>query len=143
MDYAPTQSYSTDDDIFRLVERFENCSIPRDEWKHREHVLVALVYVSKFDLPAATEKMRRGILRLLEHGFGVDLGVEMPYHETLTIFWMNAVHDLWKERRQLPLAEIAREAAELLDKDLPLRSYSRELLFSEEARKTFVGPDLI
>ena len=136
------QKYSTEEDILRLVEQFEACSIPRNEWKHREHLVVALYYVSKFDLDAATKRMRRGILRLLEHGFGVDLEKEMPYHETLTIFWMNAVHDFWTVRRDRPLCEIAADMIATLDKDYPLEFYTREYLFSDDARKRFVAPDL-
>lgn len=136
------KAYDSEEAILALIEQFEACSIPRDEWKHREHLVVALYYVSKFDLDAATKRMRRGILRLLEHGFGVDLEKEMPYHETLTVFWMNAVHKFWSERREHPLPQIAGEMIANLDKDHPLRSYSRERLFSDEARKNFVEPDL-
>ncbi|HEY2908487.1 MAG TPA: hypothetical protein VGJ29_21450, partial [Vicinamibacterales bacterium] len=45
------------------------------------------------------------------------------YHHTLTVFWMQAV-------------------AQLLDKDLPRRHYSRECLTSDEARQSWVEPDL-
>jgi len=136
------KAYDSEEAILALVEQFEACSIPRNEWKHREHLVVALYYVSKFDLDAATKRMRRGILRLLEHGFGVDLEKEMPYHETLTVFWMNTVHRFWNERRALPLCSIAAEMIKSLDKDHPLKFYSRERLFSDEARKNFVEPDL-
>lgn len=134
--------YTSDNDVLVLVESFENATISREEWKHREHLVVALYYVSRFELAAATEMMRRGILRLLEHGFGVDLEKEMPYHETLTVFWMNAVHAFWIDHKHLPLADIANEIAESLDKDHPLKFYTRELLFSDEARGRFVEPDL-
>lgn len=134
--------YTSDNDVLVLVESFENATISREEWKHREHLVVALYYVSRFELAAATEMMRRGILRLLEHGFGVDLEKEMPYHETLTVFWMNTVHAFWIDHKHLPLADIANEIAESLDKDHPLKFYTRELLFSDEARGRFVEPDL-
>lgn len=134
--------YTSDNDVLVLVESFENATIAREEWKHREHLVVALYYVSRFDLAAATEMMRRGILRLLEHGFGVDLEKEMPYHETLTVFWMNTVHAFWIDHKHLPLADIANWIAESLDKDHPLKFYTRELLFSDEARGRFVEPDL-
>ena len=142
MNATRTEKYSSEDEILRLVEDFEECTISREAWKHREHLVVALYYVSKFDLDAATKHMRRGILRLLEHGFGIDLEKEMPYHETLTIFWMRTVHSFWSERRDRPLSSIAAEMIASLDKDLPLRSYTREYLFSDDARKRFVEPDL-
>jgi len=135
-------AYRSEKEILTLVESFENATIAREEWKHREHLVVALYYVSQFDLGAATERMRRGILRLLEHGFGIDLEKEMPYHETLTIFWMNAVHAFWLDHKHLPFAEIANDIAESLDKDHPLKFYTRELLFSDEARKRFIESDV-
>lgn len=142
MNATRTEKYGTEDEILRLVKDFEECTIAREKWKHPEHLVVALYYVSKFDLAIATKRMRRGILRLLEHGFGVDLEKEMPYHETLTIFWMRTVHSFWSARRDRPLSLIAAEMIASLDKDLPLRSYTRELLFSDDARKRFVEPDL-
>ena len=141
MNATRTEKYGTEDEILRLVKDFEECTIAREKWKHPEHLVVALYYVSKFDLAIATKRMRRGILRLLEHGFGVDLEKEMPYHETLTIFWMNAVHAFWLDHKHLPFAEIANDIAESLDKDHPLKFYTRELLFSDEARKRFIEPD--
>lgn len=142
MEVSEAEKYSTEEEILLLVEEFEAGTIPREAWKHREHLVVALYYISKFDLAAATKTMRRGILRLLEHGFGVDLEKEMPYHETLTIFWMNAVHDFWTVRRDRPLCEIAADMIATLDKDYPLEFYTREYLFSDDARKRFVAPDL-
>lgn len=140
--YLAMNSYDSEAAILALVKTFERATVPRDSWKHREHLVVALYYVAHFDLDAATEMMRRGILRLLEHGFGVDLEKEMPYHETLTVFWMNTVHAFWIDHKHLPLADIANEIAESLDKDHPLKFYTRELLFSDEARGRFVEPEL-
>ncbi|MBX3283526.1 MAG: hypothetical protein KF756_13760 [Acidobacteria bacterium] len=137
------KTYGSESDIVALVESFEKATIAREAWKHREHLIVALYYVSKFDLDAATKMMRRGILRLLEHGFGVDLAKEMPYHETLTIFWMHAVHSFWSDRRHLSLTEIANEMVEVFDKYHPLKFYTREFLFSDEARRRFVEPDIV
>ncbi|MBS1770496.1 MAG: hypothetical protein JSS77_12595, partial [Acidobacteria bacterium] len=46
------------------------------------------------------------------------------------------------DHKHLPFAEIANDIAESLDKDHPLKFYTRELLFSDEARKRFVEPDI-
>lgn len=133
--------YKNEDEILRVVGAFENGTIKRDEWKHAEHLLVGLYYLSHDDLPEATRRMREGIFNLLK-AFEVDLGKEMPYHETITVFWMRTVEDFRRRKNGASLVEIANELVGAFDKDYPLKFYSRELLFSEEARARFVEPDL-
>jgi hypothetical protein len=134
--------YSSEKEILDLVESFENASISREAWKHAGHLTVALYYVSNHDLDTATEKMRSGIFNLLRNGFKLDLTKEMPYHETLTIFWMRTVADFSALKNGASLAEKATELIGKFDKDYQLRFYSRELLFSDEARSRFVLPDI-
>ena len=135
--------YKTEDEILSLVMSFEDATISRDAWKHHEHLVVALYYVSRHDLPTAFEKMRSGILNLLSKGFGVDLVKEMPYHETMTLFWMRTMDEFNRSKNGATMVEKAREAGEKFDKNYPLRFYSREVLFSDEARSRFVPGDLI
>src|SRR3982750_3826801 len=85
------KKYANENDVLELVQAFENASIPRDEWKHAEHLIVALYYVSHFNVETAIEKMRSGILNLLADGFEIDLVQETPYHETITVFWIRTV----------------------------------------------------
>lgn len=134
--------YKNEKEIFELLESFENATISRDDWKHAEHLVVALCYLERHDLAEATARMRSGILNLLENGFGVDLSKEMPYHETITVFWMRTVYAFSLMRRELSLLEKANSLCEMFDKDHPLKFYSRELLFSDRARSEYVGPDL-
>jgi len=80
--------YESEDEIVALVRSFEDATVARGVWKHAEHLVVALCYVDKYDLETATTRMRDGLFNLLVEGFKVDLTKEMPYHETLTVFWM-------------------------------------------------------
>ena len=130
------------EEILELVRSFEEATVSRDAWKHSEHLAVALYYVVHHDLETATEKMRSGILNLLTKGFDVDVSKEMPYHETMTIFWIHAVADYVSSTNGSSLLAKANELVEKYDKNYPLKFYSRELLFSDEARKRFVEPDL-
>ena len=134
--------YKTEDDIARMVRSFEDAAIARDEWKHAEHLVVALYYLSNHDFETATEKMRSGIFNLLVKCFEVDLTKEMPYHETLTVFWMRTVADFNASKNGTSLVEKTHELIETYDKDYPLRFYSHEYLFSAEARAAFVEPDI-
>ncbi|MDM7922894.1 MAG: hypothetical protein QUS14_11385 [Pyrinomonadaceae bacterium] len=135
--------YKSEDEILAVVRSFENATIGRDEWKHAEHLLVALHYVEAFGLEAATNKMRSGIRNLLTNGFNVDLEKEMPYHETITVFWMRTAYAFLLMTPSLSSLERTNALVAGFDKEFPLRFYSRDLLFSEEARAAYVGPDLI
>jgi hypothetical protein len=135
--------YEHESEVFDLVKSFEDATIPRDDWKHAEHLVVALYYLSKHDLESAYARMRDGILNLLANGFKVDLKKEMPYHETITLFWMRLVDEFNAGKNGASLLEKANEVAYKWDKDYPMKFYSRELLFSDEARARFVEPDLL
>ena len=134
--------YRTNEDIERLVDAFESGTVARDDWKHAEHLIVALYYLERHDLETATAKMRKGIFNLL-NAFKVDLTKEMPYHETMTIFWMRTVAAFNASKNGTPTIEKVWEMIEKFDKDYPLRFYSRELLFSNEARAGFVEGDIL
>lgn len=139
--FAMLDKYTSEVEITSVVRTFENATISRDTWKHAEHLTVALHYLCLYDMDTATDKMRSGIFKLLG-AFGVDLTKEMPYHETLTVFWMRTVADFKASREGHSLLDKANELVATYDKDYPLRYYSREYLFSDGARTRFVAGDL-
>lgn len=134
--------YKTENELLAVVESFENGTIPRENWKHAEHLTVALYYLSENDFDAAYKKMRDGIFNLLK-SFKVDLSKEMPYHETMTVFWLKTVEEFKKSKDGYSILDVHNEVVETFDKDYPLKFYSRELLFSDEARERFVDADKI
>lgn len=134
--------YKDETEIAEVVRTFEDASVSRKKWKHAEHLTVALHYLTLHDIETATAKMRDGIFKLLG-AFAVDLANEMPYHETLTVFWMRTVADFNASKNGASLLDKANELVDTFDKDYPLRFYSREYLFSGEARAEFVEGDLM
>ncbi|MBK9215543.1 MAG: hypothetical protein IPM59_08065 [Chloracidobacterium sp.] len=133
--------FKNEEEIAEVVRGFEDATIGRDAWKHAEHLTVALHYLTLHDIETATDKMRTGIFKLLG-AFEVDLTKEMPYHETLTVFWMRTVADFNAAKNGASLLDKANELVANYDKDYPMRFYSREFLFSDEAREKFVDGDL-
>lgn len=135
--------YETDTDVLALFEAFENRTLPKKNWTHAAHLTVGLVYCLNHSFGKAKNLMRDGIYRLNDsHG---TLNSETSgYHETLTCFWMETIREfLAKCDRNKGVAVLANELVEAChDAKLPLRFYSRELLFSPAARINFVGPDL-
>lgn len=132
--------YDSEKEILEVIRAFENCTIARSDWRHAEHLTVALYYASHHDFDVALGKMRGGILNLLR-SFGVELTKEMPYHETLTVFWMRTVFDFAASKNGASFVDKANDLVAAYDKDYPMRFYSREFLFSDEARAAFVEPD--
>ena len=135
------RKYRNEEEIYELLKSFETGTIARDKWKHAEHLVVALCYLRNDTLDGATRKMRKGIFNLLKT-FGVDLEKEMPYHETITVFWMRTAYAYMLMNDDLTFVEKANGLCELYDKDHPLKFYSRELLFSDRARAGLVEPDI-
>ncbi len=133
-------AYQSEKEIFDIARGFEHGTIGRENWRHAEHLTVACYYAFHHDYETALIKMRGGIFNLL-NAFQIDLSKEMPYHETLTVFWMRTIFDA--KLNQTSLVRFVNRVLEIGgDKDLPLKFYSRELLFSDEARKNFIEGDI-
>lgn len=136
------KNFESEKEIRDLVRSFEEATVSRDDWRHAEHLVVGLYYLDRHGMETATAKMRDGIFNLLTRGFSVDLTKEMPYHETLTVFWMRTTDQFNSSKDGASLMQKANEIVETYDKDYPLKFYSRDLLFSDKARAGFVESDL-
>lgn len=136
----PKAYYSSDDEIRLLAEGFEACSLPDDDFDHRAHLAVAVWYLSNMTVEQAIERMREGLLRFLAH-YGVD---PQKYNETITQFWVRRLDRLLGETdSSLTLAQRANQTIERAgDSKLVFDYYSRERIFSEEARTSCAEPDL-
>lgn len=134
--------YKTENEIFELIENFENCKIERGTWGHPEHLILAYHFASNNDFETALNKMRDGIFKLLK-SFEVDLTKEMPYHETLTVFWMRTIYDFAESANCDSIVKTVDKMILKFDKHYPSKFYSHELLFSDEARANFVDADKI
>ena len=135
--------FRTTGEILALVRRFEDRTLPREEWTHAAHLTVALWHLLEFDWPEATARVRRGIRRY-NAAHGIPTTPTGGYHETLTLFWLRVVRSFLEAERNeaRALVSLANELAAAADSRLPLRHYTRERLFSPEARASWVEPDL-
>ena len=132
--------YGSDERIRELARGFENCSLPDEDFDHRAHLMVAIWYLSSMPAEEAAARMRRGLLSYLAH-YGAD---PVKYNETITQYWVRRLDKLLSETDgSLPLYERARQAVERAgESSLIFEYYSRERLFSEEAREGWLKPDL-
>jgi hypothetical protein len=135
--------FRTSAEILALVRGFDDCTLPREEWTHAAHLTVALWNLLQYDWPEATGRVRRGIKRY-NAAHGVVATPTGGYHETLTLFWLHRVRSFLEgeSNEGRALVSLANELAASADKSLPLAYYTRERLFSPEARTAWVEPDL-
>jgi hypothetical protein len=126
----------TDSEILTLVDRLERCLLAKNEFHHRDHLAVAVVYLYAADFGSALERMRSSLTRFAAHH-----GVAGLYHETLTCFWLHQVQ-IRIDRNMCLQESVRRVQEQLTDKELPFSYYSRELLNSAEARQAWLQPDL-
>jgi hypothetical protein len=125
------------DELF--VRAFERGDVLPSDFDHRSHLRVAWVYLKEAaSRDEAVARIRGGIQR-----FAAAAGKSQKYHETITVAWMILLEDV---RARVPadadLADAIRAYPALADRDLPLRFYSRDRLFSDDAREGWISPDL-
>lgn len=124
-----------------LLSAFLEQRVSARGWSHEAHVRTAFVHAARFDLDEAHLRLRAGIIRLNQtHGL-VETGAR-GYFETLTRAWLHLVDDARRRTGAIDSRAVLALAPELLDRALPLRHYSREVLSSVRARSVFVPPDL-
>lgn len=86
-----------------------------------------------------------GLIRRFNESVGGVNSDSEGYHETITRAFLRGVRLLLEEADlREPLHELVNELllSPMGRRDWPLRFYSRERLFSVEARRAFVEPDL-
>ena len=129
----------TDSEIESFIERFEDCTLPKPEWTHGKHLVMALWYLRRNGRDEATRLIREGILRYNE-----SHGNRTGYHETITLAWIAVIGRFLSGRdRSRPISELAAELLEQCgDRNYLLRFYSKDRLFGAEARSRWVPPDL-
>lgn len=127
------------DDDRDFLRRFEACQVGPGEFNHRAHVRLAYAYLCESQVDAAYSRMRAALHAFLRCN-DVD---PAKYHDTLTRAWIMAVRHFMEKSSPARSADAFIQAnPDLLDSKIMLTHYSAELLFSAEARRRFVEPDL-
>jgi hypothetical protein len=128
----------TDAEIEAFIRSFENCSLPRAEWTHQRHLIVALWYLTRRQEAQATQLIREGIQR-----YNLSQGNPTGYHETITLAWVAVVQRFLAARdRTQPVSDLAEELLTSCGtKDYLLRYYTEHILMSDKARHHWIPPD--
>jgi hypothetical protein len=130
-------------DTERLAAALIDRTLPKRQWTHEAHLRAGLWHLLNHTEAEALELLRTRI-RAYNESTGVANTEVSGYHETVTRFYLRVIGKF------LDAADAARPIDELADeliakygaRDLPLRHYSRERLFSPQARRSWMDPDL-
>lgn len=139
-----TVKYWASGEIVSLIKAFENCTLPRSEWTHQAHLIVALWYLTHYSQPVATNCIRDRIQQY-NYATAIKTTADSGYHETLTLFWIRIVYQYLTcdEGKHGSFVDLANGLIQHLDSPrLPLEYYSRDRLISGEARRSWIEPDL-
>jgi len=74
-------------EVENVVRAFESCETGADDFKHKDHLVVAVWYVHNLGREEALERMRTGLIRFLTHYEGNT----QKYSEEITRFWIERV----------------------------------------------------
>ncbi|MGN6591076.1 MAG: hypothetical protein ACTHKE_12380, partial [Sphingomicrobium sp.] len=142
-DYKP-RLFTSDADVTHVGEGMLACALPKPEWTHEAHLattLYLLLWRPEIDLD---RELPGFIRRYNESVGGVNSDTE-GYHETITRVFLHGVRLFLSEAdRREPVHDLVNELllSPIGRRDWPLRFYSPAVLFSVEARRRFVEPDL-
>lgn len=132
--------FTSDDDLARIAHGIADATLARAEWTHAAHFAAAL-----WMLRAGTVDALPDIIRRYNIACGTENTDTAGYHETITRASIRAAEAFLGGRApDAPLWAVANDlmASPLGRSDWPLAYWRRERLFSVEARRAWVEPDL-
>ncbi|WP_197422591.1 MULTISPECIES: hypothetical protein [unclassified Phenylobacterium] len=132
----------TDTDIARIGLGVADRTLPKAEWTHAAHFAAAIWLLTRPGVEA--EAVMPGLIRAYNEATGVPNTDTSGYHETITLASLRAAR-AWLAAR--PHASLASALAELLASpygrsDWLLAHWTKDRLFSPDARRRWVEPDL-
>lgn len=135
--------YKDTSEITSIVDRFRDLSLPASEWTHEAHLTVALWFLRYHTVDEATCFLRSGIITYNKASGGENTPVR-GYHETMTLFWIKAIHAYVLRNAQLDVLTLVNGflKSPYAAKDHPFTFYTRDLILSTRARAFWIDPDL-
>lgn len=132
-----------EEEIHSLIHRFESKQLPRVEWSHEAHLVVAVWYIVKYSIEQAMEMLRNKITQY-NVAVGTPNNDHQGYHETITRFWLVAAAYFLREHSEGTLEDRCNAFinSKISKSNYPLNFYRRRVLFSAKARHEWVEPDV-
>lgn len=135
--------FTSDLEILAVGEGLRDRSLPKSAWTHRAHFAAALWLLALHPEEEAASAMS-DLIRAYNEATGVANTAFSGYHETITQASLRAARAFLAEHADLPLFEVCNQLMEspLGNSTWWMAYWSRPRLFSEEARRMWVEPDL-
>ena len=136
--------FETDAAVTHVGEGLLACTLQRAEWTHEAH-LAATTYLLLRRPDVDLDKDLPDLIRRYNESVGGVNSDSEGYHETITRVFLAGVRLFLEEAdAKQPLHELVNELllSPMGRRDWPLRFYSPQRLFSVEARRHFIEPDL-
>jgi hypothetical protein len=134
--------FKSEAEILDLVDGFRNKKLDISQWTHEAHLAVGVWFLMNYDRFEATCLLKSGIMEL-----NISLGNKNTqsagYHETITLLWIWVIDKYLKANDGLSLLDMVNNflQTEYADRNVLLKFYSKEVLFSTKARAIWVEPD--
>lgn len=136
---------STQKEFDYIVERFLNKTLPAAEWTHEAHLITGLWHVALLGYEKALAEMRAQIPVYNESTGGMNTD-SSGYHDTITVFWIWLLNEFWIRYSlgERPFEEVCNAflQSKYAERNNAMIFYTRECLFSKEARLRYVEPDI-
>lgn len=124
-----------------FIEKFENCTLPGNDFNHPNHVRLAWLYLHRLEPLDALAKFVENLKK-----FAAAQGGSNLYHETITFAYFFLIHERIRRSEETQTWEdFAANNPDLLlgQKEILTKYYRAETIASDFARNVFVLPDKI
>jgi hypothetical protein len=135
--------FTSDDEVTAIGRGLVERSLPKSSWTHAAH-FAATLWLMESRPVEEVATMLPGLIRAYNETTGTINSDTSGYHETITQVSLRAARAFRAVRAGTPLFAVVNElmASRLGRSDWVLTYWSRERLFSVEARRAWVEPDL-
>ncbi|MDF8334206.1 hypothetical protein [Novosphingobium cyanobacteriorum] len=140
----PIRPFPSDEAVRHVGEGLLDRTLPKEDWTHEAH-LASCLWLLRERCDVVPERDLPAIISSYNLATGGENTDSAGYHETLTQLYARGVRAFNATLpADLPLVDAVNAllASEIAPRDWPLCFYSRERLFSVEARRGWVEPDL-
>ncbi|MBA4850331.1 hypothetical protein [Emticicia sp. BO119] len=136
---------STRKEFEHIVNGFRTKALPSKEWTHEAHLITGLWHVAELGYENALAEMRLNIPVYNESVGGMNTD-SSGYHDTITFFWIWLLNEFWN-RNEVKGQSFERVCNKFLQSKYADRGnafifYTKDLLFTKEARLGVVEPDI-
>lgn len=132
-----------DDTVAHIFHGVTRRTLPQPEWTHPAHLVFATALLGDRGL-AAAESAAPSFIRAYNESVGGVNDDTQGYHHTITLLFLRKIDAFVAPylRESVGARATRLLASPLAAPDYPLKVYSRERLFSVEARRGWIEPDL-